>query len=64
MCIRDSVNGAINQSLFLSLSNIWTSNNCAVKNAVPEPMAILKDIRSAKFVENKRVKVIPIAKPT
>ena len=29
-----------------------------------EPMAILKDIRSAKFVENKRVKLIPIAKPT
>ena len=61
--IREDASGAINQSFFLSLSNIWTSNNWANKNAIPEPIAILKDIRSAKFVENKRVKLIPIAKP-
>ena len=30
---------------------------------MPEPIAILMDIKSAKFVENKRVKLIPIAKP-
>ena len=30
---------------------------------VPEPIAILIDIKSAKFVENKSVKLIPIAKP-
>ena len=53
--INEDVNGAINQSFFLSLSNIWTSNNWAIKNAVPEPIAILKDIKSVKFVENKRV---------
>ena len=61
--ISDDVNGAMNQSLFLKLSNIWTSSNCANKKAVPEPTAILKEIRSAKFVENISVKLIPIAKP-
>ena len=35
----------------------------AIKNAVPDPIAILMDINSAKFVENKRVKLIPIANP-
>ena len=31
--------------------------------AVPEPIAILTEIKSAKFVENKRVKPTPVAKP-
>ena len=61
--IIEDVNGAINHSFFLSLSNIWTSNNCAVKNAVPDPIAILIDIKSAKSVENKTVNPIPNKKP-
>ena len=61
--IIDEVSGAINQFFFLSLSKIWTSNNWATKKAVPEPIAILIEIKSAKFVENKRVKLIPIIKP-
>ena len=32
-------------------------------NLIGSYKAILKDIKSAKFVENKRVKLIPIAKP-
>ena len=42
--IIDEVSGAMNQLFFLRLSNIWTSNNCAIKNAVPEPIAILIEI--------------------
>ena len=61
--INDEVKGATNHSFCLNLSKIWTSNNWATKNAVPEPIAILIDIKSAKLVENKRVKQIPIAKP-
>ena len=33
------------------------------KKAVPDPIAILIEIKSAKLVENKRVKLIPITKP-
>ena len=61
--IIEDVNGATNHSFFLNLSNIWTSNNCAVKNAIPDPIAIRIDIRSAKLVENKTVKIIPITNP-
>ena len=61
--IIEEVKGAINQAFFLRLSKIWTSNNWAIKNAVPEPIAILIEIKSAKFVENKRVKLMPIANP-
>ena len=32
--ISEDVNGAANQILYLSLSKIWTSNNCANKKAV------------------------------
>ena len=49
--------------LFLNLSKIFTSNNWAVKKATPEPIAILMEIRSEKFVEKKNVEKIPIAKP-
>ena len=61
--IKDDVKGAINHFFFLNWSNICTSNSWATKKAVPEPIAILTEIRSAKFVENIRVKLIPIAKP-
>ena len=61
--IIEDANGATNHSFFLNLSNIWTSNNCGVKNAIPDPIAIRIDIRSAKSVENKTVKPIPSTKP-
>ena len=61
--MTDEVNGAMYHFFFLRLSKIWTSNNWATKNAVPEPIAILTDIKSAKFVENKRVELIPITNP-
>ena len=32
-------------------------------NAVPDPIAILIEIKSEKFVEKKSVKEIPIKKP-
>ena len=53
----------MNHFCFLNLSKICTSNNWAIKNAVPDPIAILKDIKSVKLVENKRVKLIPIVNP-
>ena len=61
--IIDEVSGAMYHVFFLRLSKIWTSIICATKNAVPEPIAILIDIKSAKFVENNNVKIIPIVKP-
>ena len=60
---KDEVKGAANQIFFLSLSNIWTSNNWAIKKAVPDPIAILIDIKSEKFVEKNKVNAIPRAKP-
>ena len=36
--INDDAKGAINQILFLSLSKIFTSINCATRNAVPDPI--------------------------
>ena len=48
---NDDIKGAANHIFFLNLSKILTSINCATKNAVPEPIAILIDIRSEKFVE-------------
>ena len=44
--INDEVNGAINHIFFLNLSKICTSINCATKNAVPDPIAILIEIKS------------------
>ena len=61
--IKEDVKGAINHFFRLNLSKIWTSNNWATIKAVPEPIAILIEIRSEKFVENKNVNVIPITKP-
>ena len=53
--IKEDVSGATNQVFFLSLSKIWTSINCAIKKAVQDPIAILIEIRSEKFVEKKSV---------
>ena len=57
--INDDVNGAANQILLLNLSKIKTSNNCANKNAVPDPIAIRIEIRSEKFVEKNKVNNTP-----
>ena len=61
--IEEEIKGATYHLLFLNFSNIWTSSNWATKNAVPEAKAILIDIRSVKFVEKNKVKVIPRIKP-
>ena len=62
--IKEDVKGAINHFFLLNLSKIWTSNNWATIKAVPEPIAILIEIKSVKLVENNSVKEIPIANPT
>ena len=43
--------GATYQTFFLNLSKILTSINWATKKAIPEPNAILIDIKSEKLVE-------------
>ena len=59
----EEVSGAINHFFFLNLSKTCTSINCAIKKAVPEPIAILIDIKSAKSVENNIVNPTPRIKP-
>ena len=44
--IKDEVIGAANHTLFLNLSKILTSINCAIRKAVADPIAILTEIRS------------------
>ena len=61
--INEEIIGATNHFLFLSLSKICTSNNCAIINATPDPIAILIEIKSEKFVEKNNVKETPIKKP-
>ena len=61
--INEDVKGAANQILFLSLSKICTSTNWAIKNAVPDPIATLIEIKSEKFVEKKTVNNMPKIKP-
>jgi len=61
--IDEDISGATYQIFFLNLSKIWTSSNCATKKAEPEPIAILIDIRSVKFVEKNKVNIIQIKKP-
>ena len=61
--IKEDVRGATNHFFFLNWSNIWTSKSWAIINAVPDPIAILIEIRSVKFVENINVNKIPIEKP-
>ena len=45
-------------------SKIFISMFCAIRNAVADPIAILTEIISSKFVDIKSVKKIPIKKPT
>ena len=45
------------------MSKIFTSNNWATRNAVPDPIAILIEIRSSKFVEKYKVNKMPEKKP-
>ena len=59
----DDTKGGMNQFLSLSLSNTKTSILCETKNAVPDPIAILIEIKSEKFVEKKSVKEIPKKNP-
>ena len=59
----DDISGATYQDFLRNVSNILTSRFCAIKKAVPDPMAILIDIISEKFVETKRVNITPITKP-
>ena len=59
----DEVIGAINHALFLKRWKISISISWATKKAVPEPMAILIDIISWKFVETNIVNKIPTTKP-
>ena len=61
--ISEDVKGATYHLFFLRLSKICTSNICATKKAVPEPIAILIDMKSAKSVENNTVNPIPRIKP-
>ena len=61
--ISDENKGATNHVFRLNLSKTWTSNNCATINAVPDPIAILIEIKSEKFVENISVNNNPIVKP-
>ena len=42
----EDVRGAIYHFFFLNLSKIFTSINCAIKKAIPEPIAILIEIKS------------------
>ena len=60
---KEEIRGAIYQIFFLNLSNTCTSKFCATKNATPEPIAILIEIISSKFVDTKSVSSIPIIKP-
>ena len=61
--INEDARGAINHFFCLNWSNICTSSNWAIINAVPEPIAILTEIKSAKFVEKISVNKIPIVNP-
>ena len=57
------MNGATNHIFFLKISKILNINNCANKKAVPDPIAILIEIKSLKLVEKYNVKSIPVKKP-
>ena len=59
----EEVNGAMYQDFFLIISKIFISRFCAIKNATPEPIAILIEIVSEKFVETNKVKRIPTKNP-
>ena len=60
----EDISGAMYHFFFLNLSKIFTSRFCAIKKAVADPIAILIEIMSEKFVETNNVRDIPIKKPT
>ena len=60
----DEVKGATNHTLFLKRWKISISIDWATRKAVPEPIAILIEIRSWKFVETRTVNATPVVKPT
>jgi len=62
--IIDDARGAAYQIFFLKASKIWTSKFWEIKNATPEPIAILIEIVSEKLVDTNNVKITPIVKPT
>ena len=43
---KEDTKGAVNQILFLNLSKMLTSINCATRKATPDPTAILIEIKS------------------
>ena len=61
--IIDEERGAIAQCSFLNVSKILISILWAIKKAKPEPIAILIEIISEKFVDINKVKSIPITNP-
>ena len=46
----EDVNGAMYHFFFLNMSKICTSSNWAEIKAIPDPIAILIEIKSEKFV--------------
>ena len=61
--VVDEVSGAINQLFFLIYQIFEHLNFEQQKNAIPEPRAILIEIKSEKFVEINNVKIMPTMKP-
>ena len=62
--IIEDKKGGINQCLwFLNLLKIFASSNCAVKNAIPEPITIRKEIKSNWLNEKYNETAIPHIKP-
>ena len=61
--IKDDVIGAIYHDFFLKTSKTLTSSNWAIKKAVPDPKAILIDMKSSKLVEKNNVSNTPVRKP-
>ena len=53
----------INQVFFLKKSKILISKFCAIKNATPDPIATLIDIKSEKLVDTNIESVTPTKNP-
>ena len=60
---KDDVIGATNHFLFLRTWKISTSINWATIKAIPDPIAILIEIKSWKLVDTNSVNNIPKVKP-
>ena len=59
----EETKGAINQVFFLKKSKILISKFCAIKNATPDPIATLIDIKSEKLVDTNIESVTPTKNP-